>query len=73
MSYADSPFADDIALIDIPKRFFVPNMEMYDGSTDPQEHIAQYKQRMFTVPIPRELREPCMCKGFGSTLTGLTL
>ena len=72
-SYADSPFTDDIALVDIPKRFAVPSMESYDGSTDPLEHIAQYKQRMFTVPITRDLREACMCKGFGSTLEGPAL
>ncbi|XP_074342635.1 uncharacterized protein LOC141680260 [Apium graveolens] len=48
-------------------------MKQYDGSSDPQEHIAQYKQRMFTVPIPRKYREPCMCKGFGSTLIGPAL
>ena len=28
---------------------------------------------MFTVPIPKEFRESCMCKGFGSTLTGPAL
>ena len=72
-SYADSPFGDDIALLEIPKRFTVPTMKSYDGSADPLEHIAQYKQRMFTVPITKDLREACMCKGFGSTLTGPTL
>ena len=73
LSYADSPFCDNIALVETPKRFAVPAMKAYDGTTDPQEHVAQYKQRMFTVPITRELREPCMCKGFGSTLTGPAL
>ena len=68
-SYADSPFTDDIAMVEIPKRFTIPHMKIYDGSVDPEEHIAQYKQRMFTVPISRDYREPCMCKGFGSTLT----
>ena len=72
-SYANSPFTDDIALVDIPKRFAVPPMKLYDGSTDPLEHIAQYKQRMFTVPMTRGLREACMCKGFGSTLAGPAL
>ncbi|XP_057808713.1 uncharacterized protein LOC131023185 [Salvia miltiorrhiza] len=42
---------------------------MFDGTTDPTDHIAQYKQRMFTSAIPRELRQACMCKGFGSSLT----
>ena len=39
-SYVDSPFADDIALVEIPKRFTIPHMKMYDGSADPEEHIA---------------------------------
>ena len=31
-SYADSPFTDDIAMVEIPKRFTIPHMKMYDGS-----------------------------------------
>ncbi|KAK9750464.1 hypothetical protein RND81_02G199100 [Saponaria officinalis] len=72
-SFADSPFADSIALKEIPKKFTVPGMSLYDGTTDPQDHIAQYKQRMLTIPIPRDLRETCLCKGFGSTLCGPAL
>ena len=30
-SYADSPFSNDIALVDIAKRFEVPPMKSYDG------------------------------------------
>ncbi|XP_031251982.1 uncharacterized protein LOC116109890 [Pistacia vera] len=72
-SYADSPFVDEIALADIPQKFTIPNMKPYDGTTDPDDHIASYKQRMFTVSIPRPLREVCMCKSFGSSLSGPTL
>lgn len=71
-SYVDSPVINDIALVDIPKWFSVPK-KMYDGVSDPKEHMAKYKQQMFTIPIPKELREPCMCKGFGATLTGSAL
>ncbi|KAG7547449.1 Aspartic peptidase domain superfamily [Arabidopsis suecica] len=46
---------------------------MYDGTSDPDNHIAQYKQRMFTTAIQRECREATMCKGFGSSLTGAAL
>lgn len=42
-SYIDSPFADNIALVEIPKHFTVPHMKPYDGSNHPQEHIAQYQ------------------------------
>ena len=67
-SYADSPFVDSIALIEMPRKFSFPNMKMYDGTTDPTDHIASYKQQMFTAAIPREQREACMCKSFGSCL-----
>ncbi|KAL5573698.1 hypothetical protein UlMin_023295 [Ulmus minor] len=46
---------------------------MYNGTTDPTDHIASYKQRMFTAAIPREQREACMCKSFGSSLQGPAL
>ena len=52
-SYADSSFNDVIALMEIPMKFSVPNMKLYDGTSNPQEHVAQYKQRIFTVPIPK--------------------
>ncbi|KAK0575845.1 hypothetical protein LWI29_008097 [Acer saccharum] len=72
-SFADSPFVDAIALTEMPKKFSFPNMKQYEGTTDPNDHIAQYKQRMFTAAIPRDLREACMCKAFGSSLSGSAL
>ncbi|XP_076933340.1 uncharacterized protein LOC143599226 [Bidens hawaiensis] len=48
-------------------------MKVYDGTTDPEEHVAQYKERMEIKPIPERLKEACLCKGFGSTLTGSAL
>ncbi|KFK32768.1 hypothetical protein AALP_AA6G286200 [Arabis alpina] len=68
--YADTPFTHEIALVEMPKKFTIPSMIMYDGTKDPDNHIAQYKQRMFTTAIAREYREASMCKGFGSSLTG---
>ncbi|PON88390.1 hypothetical protein TorRG33x02_157560 [Trema orientale] len=71
--YADSPFVDEISLVEMPRKFNFPNMKMFDGTTDPDDHITQYRQRIFTVAIPRDLREACMCKGFGSSLIGPAL
>ena len=51
-SYANSPFIDFIALVKMPKNFSFPNMKMYDGTTDPTDHIASYKQCMCTAAIP---------------------
>lgn len=38
-------------------------MKMYDGSTCPEEHITQYKERMEIVLIPKYLKEVCLYKG----------
>ncbi|XP_074298168.1 uncharacterized protein LOC141628987 [Silene latifolia] len=72
-SYADSPFTDDIATVALPKGFNVPPMTLFDGTTDPCDHISQFKQKMMVTAATRASKEACMCKGFGSTLTGAAL
>lgn len=66
--YVDSPFVDDITLVEMPTKFNYPNMKMFDGTTNLDNHIAQYCQRMFSTAIPQDMREGCMCKGFGLRL-----
>ncbi|XP_074291522.1 uncharacterized protein LOC141618320 [Silene latifolia] len=56
-SYADSPFKDEIARVDLPKKFVIPSMKIYDGTTDPQNHVALYKQKMLAASIPSEFRQ----------------
>ncbi|KAD4585878.1 hypothetical protein E3N88_23479 [Mikania micrantha] len=68
-----SRFAPPICDAEIPKRFQTPTMKLYDGTTDPEEHVAQYRERMETNLIPPHLKEACLFKGFGSTLTGAAL
>ncbi|CAG7909631.1 unnamed protein product, partial [Brassica rapa] len=72
-SYADTPFAGEIALMEMPQKFPFPNERIYDGTGDQDNHVAQYKQQMLTVAIQKDLREASMCKSFGSTLTRLAL
>ena len=43
-SYTDSPFTDNIALVEMPWKSSFPNIKLYNGTTDPDDHIAQYKQ-----------------------------
>ncbi|KAF3543882.1 hypothetical protein DY000_02008133 [Brassica cretica] len=50
-SYADTPFTDSIALIVMPRKFSFPNIKMYNGTGDPDDHIAQYKQRMLAINL----------------------
>ncbi|KAF5789717.1 putative retrotransposon gag domain-containing protein [Helianthus annuus] len=72
-SHKVSRFAPPICDAEVPKRFHIPTMKLYDGTTDPEEHVAQYRERMEINPIPEKLKEACLCKGFGSTLTGSAL
>lgn len=53
-----SPFIDEIAMVDVPKKFNIPTFSpKYSGISDPTEHIAQYKQLMWTVSIPHQCQE----------------
>ncbi|KAF2534397.1 hypothetical protein F2Q70_00029676 [Brassica cretica] len=72
-SYTDTPFTDEITLIEMLRKFSFPNINAYDGISDPDDHVAQYRQRMLAIALPKESREATMCKGFGSTLTRPTL
>ena len=72
-SHRISRFAHPICDAEIPKRFQTPSIKLYDGTTYPEEHIAQYRERMETNPILPEPKEACLCKGFGSILTGPAL
>ena len=38
-SYANSPFVDCIALVEMSKKFHFPNMKLYSGTID---HITSY-------------------------------
>ena len=38
--YVDSSFVDKIALVEMPQKFYFLNMKLYDGTSDPDDHIA---------------------------------
>ncbi|KAF2562054.1 hypothetical protein F2Q70_00017566 [Brassica cretica] len=44
-SYADTPFTDEITLIEMLRMFSFPSIIAYDGTTDPDDNVAQYRQR----------------------------
>ena len=71
--FEESPFSEEIARVDIPKKFHLPNMISYDGTTDPDEHVALYKQKLMTISVSKRDREAVMCKSFGTSLTGPAL
>ena len=57
----------------MPRKFSFPSIKAYNGTTDPDDHVAHYRQRMLAVALPKGSREDTMCKGFGSTMTGPAL
>ncbi|CAH9080900.1 unnamed protein product [Cuscuta epithymum] len=48
-------------------------MRLFDGTSDPVEHVAQYKQQMLVTSVRPNQREACMCRTFGATLSGPAL
>ncbi|KAF3600241.1 hypothetical protein F2Q69_00037718 [Brassica cretica] len=53
----------------MPRKFSFPGINAYNGTTNPDDHVAQYRHRMLVVALPKGSREATMCKGFGYTLT----
>ena len=41
-----SPFTRGIERVKLPRRFHQPTFSMYNGRTDPVEHVSQFKQKM---------------------------
>ena len=63
-----SPFTRGIEKAKLPKRFHQPTFTMYNGRTDPVEHVSQFKQKMAV----HSQDEVLLCRVFPSSL-GLML
>ena len=59
-----SPFMRKIEGEKLPRRFHQPTFTMYNGRTDPVEHVRQFNQRMAI----HSKDEALMCKVFPSSL-----
>ena len=59
-----SPFTLGIEKAKLPRRFHQPTFAMYNGRTDPVEHVRQFKQKM-TV---HSQDEALLCRVFPSSL-----
>ncbi|KAF3510026.1 hypothetical protein F2Q69_00006777 [Brassica cretica] len=57
----------------LPGKVSFFSIKAYDGTTDPDNHVTQYRQRKLAVALPKGSREATMCKGFGSTMIGPAL
>ena len=59
------PFTREIMKAKIPKDFKLPDMTLYDGTTDPNHHLSNFRSRMYLTDAPDDVR----CKAFPTTLT----
>ncbi|XP_030964022.1 uncharacterized protein LOC115985195 [Quercus lobata] len=58
------PFTRRIEGVELPQRFHQPTFSIYNGRTDPVEHVSQFNQRMAI----HSREEALMCKVFSSSL-----
>ena len=59
-----SPFTRNIEDAVLPRRFHQPTFSLYDGRTDPVEHVSHFSQKMAIYSRDKAL----MCKVFPSSL-----
>ena len=59
-----SPFTRGIEKAKLPRHFHQPTFTMYNGHTDPVEHVSQFKQKMAV----HSQDETLLCRVFPSSL-----
>ena len=64
----DSPFIASVLSFPLPPKFRMPQVESYDGSKDPLDHLESFKTLMHLQGVADEI----MCRAFPTTLKGPT-
>ena len=62
----DSPFTAYVTSFPLPPKFCMPQVENYDGSKDPLDHLESFKTLMHLQGILDEI----MCRAFPTMLKG---
>ena len=64
-----SPFTRGIEKAKLPRRFHQPTFAIYNGRTDPVEHVSQFKQKMAVHSQDKAL----LCRVFPSSLGPMSM
>ena len=64
-----SPFFEDIKRIEVPRYFTRPAFVIYNGKTDPVEHLSHFSQLMALY----HKKDSLMCKVFLSSLSPIAI
>ena len=65
----ESPFIAEVLHFPIPAKFRMPQVEAFDGSRDPVDHLNTYKNQMEL----HGYQDPVRCRAFAITLKGPAL
>lgn len=69
-----TPFRRRIQGTNLLSRFTAPKFDLYDGTTDPMEHLTVYQHAMCQVNLLHEKKkEVVLCKMFPSSLKRVAL
>ena len=66
--HTNSPFTAPVTSFPLPTKFRMPQVEAYDESKDPFDHLELFKTLMHTQKVLDEI----MCRAFLTTLKGPT-
>jgi hypothetical protein len=61
------PFTERVKAHPMPDKFKMPQIEKYDGSEDPQDHLEAFQEHLILHGTPDEIA----CKAFPLTLKGV--
>ena len=64
-----SPFTQGIKKAKLPRRFHQPTFAIYNGRTDPVEHVSRFKQKMAV----HSQDEALLCRVFSSSLGSMPM
>ena len=64
----DSPFTTSVLEYPLPPKFRLPQLEVYDGTKDPLDHIEAFK----TILSLHQTLDEVICRTFLATLRGAT-
>ena len=65
----ESPFTIGVLHFPLPAKFRMPQIEMFDGTKDPVDHLNTYKNQMEI----HGYQDPVRCRAFAITLKGPAL
>ena len=60
----DSPFTTTVLECPVPSKFRLPQLELFDGLKDPQDHLNTFKTTLGLKQPPDEI----LCRSFPTTL-----